>query len=159
MSRHSIITLIISLMLGLAATTKADASTHLGDSPITKEAQDRHTKLIAERMTHIKKTVTLSPEEEKKLNTALITYDKKRYAIWKQSVDLRKKLEKEQNELSPAEALQHLQTLLDLDREIDKTQDEFFAELETLGFSPIQRLQLYLSLKAFHSRMGKLLRK
>lgn len=108
-------------------------------------------------MAHIKKTMKLTGEEERLLNTALITLDKKRFVIWKQSVDLRKSLERQEN-MSEEAAEENLQKLLEMDREMDRAHGVFFREIEQLGFSSLQRLQLYLSLKSFHSRMGKSMR-
>lgn len=156
MSRRSILYILLTLFIAVNLSDNAGATRHVLQKH-NKEVQDRHNKLIVERMAHIKKTMKLTGEEERLLNTALITLDKKRFVIWKQSVDLRKSLERQENTSEEA-AEENLQKLLELDREMDRAHGVFFREIEQLGFSSLQRLQLYLSLKSFHSRMGKSMR-
>lgn len=156
MSRRSILYILLTLFIAVNLSDNAGATRHVLQKH-NKEVQDRHNKLIVERMAHIKKTMKLTGEEERLLNTALITLDKKRFVIWKQSVDLRKSLERQEN-MSEEAAEENLQKLLELDREMDRAHGVFFREIEQLGFSSLQRLQLYLSLKSFHSRMGKSMR-
>lgn len=156
MSRRSILYILLTLFIAVNLSDNAGATRHVLQKH-NKEVQDRHNKLIVERMVHIKKTMKLTGEEERLLNTALITLDKKRFVIWKQSVNLRKSLERQEN-MSEEAAEENLQKLLELDREMDRAHGVFFREIEQLGFSSLQRLQLYLSLKSFHSRMGKSMR-
>ncbi len=156
MSRRSILYILLTLFIAVNLSDNAGATRHVLQKH-NKEVQDRHNKLIVERMAHIKKTMKLTGEEERLLNTALITLDKKRFVIWKQSVDLRKSLERQEN-MSEEVAEENLQKLLEMDREMDRAHGVFFREIEQLGFSSLQRLQLYLSLKSFHSRMGKSMR-
>lgn len=156
MSRRSILYILLTLFIAVNLSDNAGATRHVLQKH-NKEVQDRHNKLIVERMAHIKKTMKLTGEEERLLNTALITLDKKRFVIWKQSVDLRKSLERQEN-MSEEAAEENLQKLLEMDREMDRAHGVFFREIEQLGFSSLQRLQLYLSLKSFHSRMGKSMR-
>lgn len=156
MSRRSILYILLTLFIAVNLSDNAGATRHVLQKH-NKEVQDRHNKLIVERMAHIKKTMKLTGEEERLLNTALITLDKKRFVIWKQSVNLRKSLERQEN-MSEEAAEENLQKLLELDREMDRAHGVFFREIEQLGFSSLQRLQLYLSLKSFHSRMGKSMR-
>lgn len=155
-SNQTLVYLLFSLIFtcGIAVTAHADIhpTTHT-----TQEVQDKHNKIASQRMEFIRKNVQISDEQEKALNNALVSFDKKRFTIWKQSLDLRKSLEKEEN-MSEDEANKNLQRLLDLDKELDKAHQVFYSDLESIGFSALQRLKIYICLKNFHSRMGRSLR-
>lgn len=156
MSRNSILIVLFSVLFALDGTTEAMSIHSVRQYPV-REFQDKHNKLVALRMQHIKNTVELTAEEENKLNTALISLDKSRFSIWKQSMQIRKDLES-QKTLTDEEAMRHLEKLIALDQELENTHISFFKSLEKLGFSPQQRLRIYISLKKFHGKMGKFIR-
>lgn len=156
MSKKTIFYILFSLLFTFGMVDKASADIH-NTAKTAQETQDKHNKVATQRMQYIKKRVQLSNEQEKSLNNALMSLDKMRFSIWKQSMELRNSLEKEDN-LSEDEANKNLQKLLDLDKELDNAHYTFFSELEEMSFNAQERLKIYISLKNFHSRMGKSLR-
>lgn len=156
MSRNTFLSLMLTLFCALGVCNSATAAVTDTQSH-EQEVQAKHRRVSAERMQAIKKNIPLTEEQEKNLTTALETYDKKRFSIWKQSAELRKSID-EQTNMSEADAAMHLKKLLGLELELEKANSALYKQLGDMGFSAQQQLKIYVSLKNFHRRVGRQLR-
>lgn len=146
---------LILLLLVVSSTSSFAAPTTYDHELPTAQSPERRAEFVQDRIDYIADVAKLTAEEKNIVALELEKYDANILSLFRQSLDIRKRLETE--ELADDEATQLLEHALKLDEQRTAETSKLFARLKDKIFT--QKLaKIYIGLVDHKSNYGKEIR-